>query len=288
MTVANLAASVRARLRNIAHSDGVDFGAVLTRYGLERMLYRLSVGGNRDSLLLKGALLFDVWFAVPFRPTRDIDLLALGPVDSERVEEAVREACSLEVADGMSFLSETVRTADIRRTAGYPGVRVTVQGELDGATIHVQLDVGFGDAVTPGHEVIAFPVLLEDMPQPILHAYPKATAIAEKLEAIVRLGRVNSRVKDHFDLWILLVVDGADPAGVADAVNETFSRRGTAIPTAVPSGLSVEYAQDPRVLAQWSAFRTRNRLSAPELSDVLRQVREVALPLFAQVHAVRE
>lgn len=288
MTGPNRGASVRARLRNLARRDGVDFGAVLTRYGIERMLYRLNLGDNRGSFLLKGALLFDVWFDTPARPTRDVDLLALGPVDVERVEAAVREACQREVADGLTFFPGTVSTVDIRRTAGYPGVRVTAQGDLDGARIHVQLDVAFGDAVTPGPEVIAFPVLLEGMPPPVLHAYPKETAIAEKLEAVVRLGRVNSRIKDHFDLWILLVLDGADPRDIAPAVAATFARRETTIPMSVPSGLSQEYAQDPRVLAQWRAFISRNRLAAPELADVLGQVREVALPLLALARALRD
>ncbi len=281
MRAANLPASVRARLRNLAEREGVDFGSLLTRYGLERMLYRLSVSENRDQFLLKGALLFDVWFDTPSRPTRDIDLLAFGPADSDRIAEVFRQACSLDVPDGITFDPHTVATADIGKQAGYPGIRVTMRGELDGAQIHVQVDIGFGDAVTPESEVIEFPVLLEDMTSPVIRAYPKPTVIAEKLEAIVRLGRVNSRLKDYFDLWVLLVAVGTDTADVAAAIWATFTRRNTPIPLTTPSGLSEEFVQDPRVVAQWRAFTTRNQLSAPDIAETISQLRDEVMPLFS-------
>lgn len=283
MSSANPAASVRARLRNIATAKGIDFAGVLTRYGLERMLYRLSISEDRDSFLLKGALLFDVWFDTPSRPTRDIDLLGFGPADEIRIAEVVRQSCAATIEDGIVFDPGSVVTTDIRKTAGYPGIRVTLHGDLDGARIRVQIDVGFGDVVTPAPEEVTFPVLLEGMPQPVLSGYPKPTVIAEKLEAIVQLGRVNSRVKDHFDLWLLLVIDGCHADDVCPAVIATFARRGTAIPPGVPIGLSQEYANDPRVLAQWRAFVARNQLSAPDLPELLGQLRQAVLPMLDRV-----
>lgn len=282
MSGASLAASVRARLRMLATAEGIDFGAVLTRYGLERILYRLSISEDRDSFLLKGALLFDVWFDTATRPTRDIDLLGFGPAHDERIADVFRRACAAIVDDGIAFDPTSVLTTDIRRTAGYPGIRVTMHGDLDGARIHVQVDIGFGDAITPGPEVITFPVLLQGMPQPVLSAYPKPTVIAEKLEAIVRLGRINSRVKDHFDLWWLLVIDEYPASDVCPAVIATFERRGTDIPHGVPVGLSQDFASDPRVLAQWRAFITRNRLSVPDLPELLGQIREAVMPMIDQ------
>lgn len=281
MSATNLPASVRARLRNLAERDRVDFGSILTRYALERMLYRLSVGESRDQFLLKGALLFDVWFDTPARPTRDIDLLAFGPADGDRIAEVFRAACSLDVPDGITFDPDTVSTADIRKEAGYPGIRATMRGELDGAQIYVQVDIGFGDAVTPGPTAVTFPVLLDDMPSPVMSAYPKPTVIAEKLEAIVRFGRVNSRLKDYFDLWILLVTVDADRADVTLAIAATFARRNTPIPATTPSGLTDEFAEDPRVVAQWRAFTTRNQLSTPDITETISQLRAAVMPLFA-------
>jgi len=280
MSDINLAASVRARLRNFAAAEGIDFGTVLTRYGLERMLYRLSVGEHRDSFLLKGALLFDVWFDTPTRPTRDIDLLGFGSADERRIADVFHQACVASINDGIAFDPKSVRTTDVRKTAGYPGIRVTMYGDLDGARIHVQVDVGFGDAVTPAPESVTFPGLLEGMPRAVLDAYPKPTVISEKLEAIVRLGRVNSRVKDHFDLWWLLVIDGQEPDQVVPAVIATFERRGTAIPEGAPVGLSDEVANDVRVQAQWRAFVTRNALDTPDFPELLHQLREVAVPIL--------
>lgn len=283
MSGTNPAASVRARLRMLAMAEGIDFGAILTRYGLERILYRLSISEDRDSFLLKGALLFDVWFDTSTRPTRDIDLLGFGPADDGRIADVFRHACAAIVDDGIAFDPTSVSTTDIRKTAGYPGIRVTMHGDLDGARIHVQVDIGFGDAITPGPEVITFPVLLQGMPQPVLSAYPKPTVIAEKLEAIVRLGRINSRVKDHFDLWWLLIIDECPASDVCPAVIATFERRGTGIPQGVPVGLSQEFASDPRVLAQWRAFIRRNRLSAPDMPELLGQIREAVMPMLDQV-----
>lgn len=280
MTPTNLPASIRARLRNLAERDRIDFGAVLTRYALERMLYRVSIGENRNEFLLKGALLFDVWFDTPSRPTRDIDLLGFGLADPQRIGDVFRAACAREVSDGIVFAPETVTTADIRKEAGYPGIRVTMHGDLDGALIHVQVDVGFGDAVIPEPMSVTFPVLLEELPSPVLNAYPKPTVIAEKLEAIVRLGRVNSRLKDYFDLWILLETVATDQDKVVRAIAATFARRQTQIPEAIPSGLSEEFAADPRVVAQWQAFTTRNELTAPSIAQTIYRIRAAVVPLF--------
>ena len=135
---------------------------------------------------------------------------------------------------------------------------------------------------SPGPILVTFPVLLDDMAPPILQGYPKATVIAEKLEAIVQLGRINSRLKDYFDLWILLNSTDTNLSDVSPAISATFTRRGTAIPLTTPVGLSREYAEDPRVVAQWRAFVTRNQLLAPSLLDVISQLREIVMPIFSQ------
>lgn len=251
------------------------------------MLYRLSVGEHRDSFLLKGALLFDVWFDTPTRPTRNIDLLGFGSADDRRIADVFRQDCVAVINDGIAFDPESIATTGVRKAAGYPGIRVTMHGDLDGARIHVQVDIGFGDAVTPAPESVTFPGLLEGLPRAVVGAYPKPTVIAEKLEAIVRLGRVNSRVKDHFDLWLLLVVEGQEANQVIPALTATFERRGTAFPEGVPVGLSEEFASDARVLAQWRAFVTRNELATPDLPDLLDQIRQAVLPMLEQARQTK-
>jgi hypothetical protein len=192
MTVKNIGASVRARINNKAKADNVNTQFLLTRYALERMLYRLAVSEHRDSFLLKGALLFDLWYDVPLRPTRDIDLLGFGIAEIPHLIKVFEDLCAIEVEDGISFDSASITAEEIRKDANYSGTRVTVVGTIDGAKCIVQVDVGYGDAVTPAPEMAIYPVMLEGMPAPELRVYPQYTVIAEKFEAIVSLGMASS------------------------------------------------------------------------------------------------
>lgn len=270
----NLGASVRARLLNRAKAEKAEFGLTLTRFALERLLYRLSVSPHRDQFLLKGALLFDLWFDEPHRPTRDADFLGFGPADLPTLENVFREICAVPVADGIVFDPATVKAEEIRKEANYAGIRITLLGTLDGARCPVQADIGFGDAVTPAPEETDYPVLLDDLPAPKLRVYPRYTVIAEKFEAITSLGIANSRMKDFFDLWVLTRHSELDAAILRQAVTATFARRGTALPTATPVGLSDEFAADATKQTQWRAFTTRNRLDAPSLETVVNHLRE--------------
>ena len=197
MTVKNIGASVRARINNKAKTDKVNTQFLLTRYSLERLLYRLAVSEHRDSFLLKGALLFDLWYDVPLRPTRDIDLLGFGMAEIPYLFKVFEDLCAIEVEDGISFDAATINAEEIRKDANYSGIRVTLIGTIDIAKCTVQVDVGYGDAVTPAPEIATYPVMLEDMPAPELRVYPQYTVIAEKFEAIISLGMVNSRMRSE-------------------------------------------------------------------------------------------
>jgi predicted nucleotidyltransferase component of viral defense system len=276
------AASIHARLLARAKERGEEFEAVLTRFATERFLYRLSMAPAGDALWLKGALLFDLWFDVPHRPTRDADFLGFGPPDAAKLEAALREACAVAVDDGMTYVGDSIRIAEIREEARYGGLRVRLVGHLGKARSTLQLDVGYGDAVTPGPEEATYPTLLADLPPPRLRVYPRETVVAEKLETIVSFGMANSRMKDYFDLSALAREGATDPAMLARAICATFARRGTALPSELPLGLSDEFAEDRTKLAQWNAFLRKNRLEAPPLAAVAREVREfVEAPLQA-------
>ncbi len=269
----NLAASIRARLLNHADAAKEDFNLTLTRYGLERLLYRLSVSPHAGRFLLKGALLFSLWYDQPHRPTRDADLLAFDPDDVDSMIAVFREICSVPCDDGMLFDAASVRGAEIRKSAGYGGVRIDLQARLDGARISLQVDLGFGDAVTPGPEAVRYPVLSDDLPAPQLRAYPKATVIAEKLHAICLLGLANTRMKDYFDLDVLLRDGALDRAELRRAIGATFARRGLALPDDWPVGLSDAFAGDPAKQAQWMGFLRRNGLDRVTLAEVVGRLR---------------
>lgn len=270
----NVSASVRARINNKAKAEQVNTQFLLTRYALERLLYRLSVSEHRDSFLLKGALLFDVWYDVPLRPTRDIDLLGFGIAEIPHLIKVFENLCLIEVEDGIYFDSTSIKAEEIRKEASYSGVRLTLVGSIDYAKCLVQVDIGYGDAVTPAPEMAAYPLMLDDMPVPYLRVYPKYTVIAEKFEAIVSLGIANSRMKDYFDLWVLLRSTDLDQEILQLAVQATFEKRVTALPDQIPVGLSDQFAQDKSRLVLWEVFVKRNKLKAETLPATVKYLRD--------------
>jgi len=276
----DIAASVRARLLNKAKAEQSDFNGVLVRYALERLLYRLSQSAHADRFLLKGAMLFTLWYDMPHRPTRDVDLLGFGASDLASITKTFREIASVAAEDGMRFDPKSVAAEEIRKEAGYAGVRVLLSAELAGARVKTQIDIGFGDAVTPGPVHAVYPVMLDDFPAPTLQAYPVYTVIAEKLHAIALLGMTNSRLKDYLDLSVLLEREVLDADILAKAIAQTFRRRGMQVPTALPIGLSDEFGNDASRQVLWQAFLKKNQLPGvplPELVAALRARFESAL-----------
>lgn len=270
----NIAASIRARLKQQADANKQDFNLTLTHYGLERLLYRLSISPHAPNYLLKGALLFSLWYDQPHRPTRDADLLGFGPDDVETAVNAFREISQIAVEDGIVFDVASVQGAVIRKEAGYGGVRIDLRATLDGARITLQVDIGFGDAVTPAAQIISYPVLLDDLPAPQLRSYPKYTVVAEKLHAICLLGMANTRMKDYFDLWVLMTEGTLNPTELRLAIAATFERRKLAVPSSLPTGLSDAFYEDRTKQTQWAAFLKKNRLEAMDLTDVVHQLRD--------------
>lgn len=285
MTPGNLAASVRARLLNSARDSKQDFNLVLLRYVLERLLYRLSISQHSDQFLLKGALLFDLWFDLPHRPTRDVDLLGICSTELPDIEEIFRSICRVEVPDGVEFSPETVKATEIRKEANYAGVRVRLLAVLDRAHCQVQVDIGFGDVVTPGAELAEYPALLAGFATPKLRVYPRYSVVAEKLEAISSLGVTNSRMKDYFDLWILALHADFDGDTLRQAIRATFDRRRTELAAELPLGLTDVFAQDIHKQAQWQAFLGKNRLEASDLRAVVTSLGSFLAPVMGAAHA---
>ena len=279
----NLAASVRARLLNVAKAQGVDFNQVLVRFALERIHYRLTQSEHAERFLLKGALLFTLWYDMPHRATRDADLLGFGPSDLASVAETFRDIAAVAVDDGIAFDPASVTVEEIRKEAGYGGVRVIVAGELAKARCKTRIDVGFGDAVTPAPVDSVYPVLLDDLPAPRLRAYPTYTVVAEKLHAIALLGMTNSRLKDYFDLSVLLERETLDTDLLAQAIKATFERRGMSVPDAVPIGLTDEFAHDSSRQSLWLAFLKKNELHSEPLPAIVDRLRSALAPALNRV-----
>ncbi|MGF6419279.1 putative nucleotidyltransferase component of viral defense system [Stenotrophomonas sp. AN71] len=265
-------ASIRQRLLDHARNHGEDFQFVLDRFAVERLLYRLSASRYRDQFLLKGAMLFAVWFDAPHRPTRDADFLRFGSTEPAHLLRIARSLCAVASDDGLHFDPASIAIEATREDAAYEGLRMRLIAYLGRARCHVQWDVGFGDAVIAPPPEITYPVMLDGFPPPCLRVYPRETVFAEKLEAIAALGIANSRMKDFFDLLALVREDAMDRPGLAAAIGATFDRRGTPAPTPMPYGLTQAFAMDVQKQAQWHAFLRRNRLCAPELSSVVAEI----------------
>lgn len=269
----NIAASVRQRLLNIASKENADFGFVLTRYALERVLYRLSRSPHQSSFVLKGALLFNVWADAPHRPTKDLDLLGRGSPSIDRCRAVFAEICAIETeSDGLVFSAGTITAEKIKEDQEYEGVRVKLIAKLERARISIQVDIGFGDAVTP--ELVDYPTLLAS-PAPRILAYPMEAVIAEKVEAMVHLGMLNSRMKDFFDVWFLAKTFPFPSGKVRHAIEATFARRGTELNTGRIAKLLFDLAGDVNKPVQWRAFLRKSSLAAPPQFDVIaEEIRE--------------
>ena len=263
----NIAASVRARLQRLAEQRREDFQLLLTRYANERLLHRLSVSAHAPQFVLKGAALFTLWTGRAHRATRDLDRLGFGNNTVERVRAVFDDLLRLNVEDdGIAFVPGSLTVARIREAQEYGGIRAVFDATLGNARIRLQVDVGFGDAVTPAAQLVEFPALL-DFPAPKLRAYPRETVVAEKLDAMVQLGMANSRMKDFFDVVLLSRMFDFDGSLLARAIRATFDRRGTLLPTRLPVALTPEFANDATKRTQWSAFLRKSSASI-EPSDL--------------------
>ena len=253
--IRNVSASVRQRLLNVARDKGVDFNRVLQRYAAERFLYRLSASGEVDRFTLKGAALFRVWDEQEPRPTRDVDFLAFGPEDHAAIRTALEAICGIPCPeDGVVFDSATIRIDNIRDEQQYSGLRVQIRGSLGQARLYLQVDLGFGDVITPEREEQDYPTLL-DLPVPRLWTYPRETLVAEKLEAMVSLGIRNSRVKDLWDIACLARRFAFDGETLQTAIEETFRRRRTSFAGERPMALLPSYYEDTTREQQWQALQ---------------------------------
>ncbi len=283
MSAESVVKSVHQRLLNIRDATGEQFNHLLMRYGLERLLYRIQAAGHSETFVLKGAMLFALWHDVPGCPTRDIDLLGFGDLTHDRLHAIFTDACAVKVEDdGLRFDPDSIQTDDIRDDQEYHGVRVRLLGFLGRARLAIQIDVGFGDSLTPPPDHIEYPAIL-NYPAPRLRAYHPATVVAEKLNATVVLGALNSRMKDFYDMHVILAHMDLGDELLRDAIRETFERRNVPLPEGVPVAFTPEFLEDGIKVTQWQAFLRRSSLSSfgLDLATVLADLKKRLWPLLS-------
>ncbi len=275
----NLPASILARLLVLAKTRGDDYSLLLNRFALERLLCRVSLSPHADRFLLKGALLFALWYDEPHRPTGDADLLSFGSDDVDTLVATFRDIAAMDLGDGIVFDSESVRADAIREDTAYGGTRIQLAARIGSARCALQVDVGFGDAVTPEAQTVTFPTLLQDSQAPVLRVYPVYTVIAEKYQAMVMLGQANSRMKDFYDLAVIGRRTELDGAILASAIAATFARRNTALPIARPLALTQQFSEDATKVRQWQAFLNKNGIAADSLAETVALLDQLLWPM---------
>jgi len=280
----NIAASVRQKLLNLARDTSRPFSEVLQFYAMERFLYRVSVSEYKDKLILKGALMLIAWQAPSSRPTTDLDFLGKLSNDPGSVADMIRAICKTTVEDdGLVFDSASVTAESITEDADYMGIRVRLTGKLENARVTMQLDIGFGDILIAAPEKIEYPTLL-GMPKPVISGYSRESSIAEKLEAMVKLGMANSRMKDFYDIWFLSCWFEFEGAVLVEAISATFDKRGTALSES-PVVFSTDFVESPQKQTQWSAFISKNGLTdaPPTIKEVVAEIKSFLKPVIEAI-----
>ena len=278
--VKDIPASIRQRLLDRSRTDRRPFNELLQYYAIERFLYRFSISAHLNRFVLKGALMLRVWDSPEIRPTMDIDMLGITSNKESEIIKQVRDIIAVDVEpDGLFFDPDSIKSERITEDADYEGIRIRFHGSLEKAIIHMQIDIGFGDAVHPGPEMHELPTLL-DSPAPRLNCYSRESSIAEKLEAMVKLGILNSRMKDFYDIWFLARIFDFDGAILTEAIRQTFERRKTQIP------LGIEAFSDSFIdskQGQWTAFWKRlNQEHVPKkLRDIVIGIKEFLSPAIS-------
>ncbi|PCI02842.1 MAG: hypothetical protein COB79_01585 [Zetaproteobacteria bacterium] len=280
----NTSASIRQRLLNISREQKVEFNRILTSYGLERLLYRLSISKYKDEFTLKGAMLFSCWSGDAYRATKDVDFLKSGETSVAYLMQVFTDLCKQkEFEDGLVFNVDSIQASEIREENSYGGIRVTMEATLAKAKIKIQADIGIGDIITPHAEVIEFPTIL-DMPSPSLKAYPVETVVAEKFEAMVSLGFTNSRMKDFYDIWAIYKFMHPDEKLLSKAISNTFNQRETKLPFDLPLALTDDFALDVSKQQQWKAFIHRTAVVSNAKSTLKETIEDIRPFLIRAIH----
>jgi hypothetical protein len=284
--VINMQASVRGLLQNKAKETNKPFAEMLQYYGMERFLYRLGKSPYSRQFILKGALMFTVWNMPQRRTTLDIDFLARFDNQINSIEKAIKDICKAPVvSDGLVFDPETVRGQRIKEDADYEGVRVKFVGFLERSRIPMQIDIGFGDIVYPVPKVFDYPVIL-DFPKPHLKGYPPESVVSEKFEAMVKLGLLNSRMKDFYDIWLMMRKFEFDGLNITQALKRTFEHRKTELPQSRPLFAEDIYNDTSDRQKLWIAFLRKGYIKhAPDkLSATAKAIEKFLIKPLDAIH----
>ncbi|HSM26263.1 MAG TPA: nucleotidyl transferase AbiEii/AbiGii toxin family protein [Anaerolineaceae bacterium] len=283
--IKNLPASIHDRLKSIAIQNNRPFQEYLFYYAIERFLFRLSRSNYRNEFVLKGGLMFMAWGIPLRRSTRDIDVQGYGINSIENYVSIVKRICLEEVKpDGMHYFPESVRGEIIQNLAEINGVRIYFKGNLGNASVQLHLDISFANVITPNVLDLPYPCLLEKSDIQI-KGYPIETTISEKFQAMVSLDRINDRMKDFFDIWLIIHQMRIEGSILFEAIQKTFNHRKTPLPTKIPFALTTEFADNKQ--RDWERFLSRSLLDINDFKnfdEVIQTLQDFLYPIVEASH----
>lgn len=273
--------SVKSKLKNFAVKNGCTFQEALTYYGLERTIYRISVSKYAEHFVLKGGIFLYAIFDRKYeRVTTDVDFLARRISNSgEEIKNVFRNIFSQDIDDALVFDIESITVEDITAFKEYHGLHISAVGYLDQTKIPVGIDIGFGDVIYPDAVKMDFPVIL-DMEPPKINAYSLESSIAEKLEAIIHNGYLNSRYKDFYDIYVLSKKYEFSYVELRNAVIETFENRKTQM-TMESAAFGDEFLNDPMHQKRWNSFlKKKKTIIQISMADMMNWIKVFVRPLL--------
>jgi len=275
----NVSASVIARLKNISDKEHLDFNFLFLRYIQERFLSRLAASNYINKFVLKRGLLLLAYNIEKARPTKDIDFLGVDvSSNQEEIKRLIKEIATADLGDVVTFLTDSIKSQSITEDAGYEGIRLKITARVGTARNTIQIDLGFGDIISPRPVHMDYPTLLDGKTFDIL-VYSKETIVAEKFEAIVKLGTINSRMKDFYDISFLASQFAFEATALQSAVKNTFDRRLTSL-TSAKERLQAEFENEDEFQHQWATFKNRTRpASKQDFTSVFEDIQSFLLPV---------
>lgn len=277
----NLSESIYSRLKNIALAKNRPTQEILRYYAMERFLYRLSISQYKRSFFLKGGLMLMVWDPATHRATVDIDLLAKANNSLENISRILKEICAHSVLqDGIEFNSTDLILTESQVETEYTGLSARFSAHLHTAKLPLRIDIGFSDKIFPKPANVDYPTLL-DFPSPMLQGYTPETMIAEKLDAVVKLGLANSRMKDFYDIWTIVNQFQIKPEKIAPVIRKVFKNRKTIV-REIPKAFSEIFYSTSKTRERWDSFLQGIGHDSIPLEKVIFEIRDFFLPILIE------
>jgi predicted nucleotidyltransferase component of viral defense system len=270
----NKGASIKAKLQSIAIKENVAFQILIFRFLQERFLYRLSKSRFKNFFFLKGGALLYAFENELTRPTKDVDFLVQNiSNDVESLKLIFQEIIAIEDNDTVWFDGNSIKTEIIKEREKYEGLRLYIDGGFDSIKNRIQIDVGFGDVIIPKGQQINYPMLLPDLNCVTIQAYSKESIVSEKLHAMIVLSYSNSRMKDFYDIHVLMKTNNFDKDILTKSIKATFEQRETNIPRE-PALFDNEFGLDSNMNKLWNIFLKKNKLNLTiEFKDIVEKIK---------------